>query len=169
VGAASLDSVDILVHSRTKDGSYFCIPLLDPPVGCLKAWFLLKNDTDAPLPTFTGCCPIPHPNWEHGVAWTNLHKLQPLLKIVRGLLHKGLTGEEILWIFFRRRVQPLCQREATMRVSPGPHCLIRPSFTTLGGAETNTQVPEALVPEDSARREARYACSGQLRTQRLKR
>jgi hypothetical protein len=152
VGVASLGSVDILVHSRPEADSYFSIPLLDPPIGWHKARFLLKNDTNAPLPMFTDGCPIPHPNWGHGVAQTDLHRLQPLLEIVQGLLHKGLTGEEILQTFFN-------QREATMRVSQGPSCLIRFSFTRLGGAEINTQVPEALVPEDSVRQEARHACS----------
>jgi hypothetical protein len=40
--------------------------------------------------------PFPQPNWEYGVARADLHKRQPLLEIVRGLLHRGLMGEEIL-------------------------------------------------------------------------
>jgi hypothetical protein len=96
VGAASLGSVDILVHSGPEADLYFSIPLPDPPVGWRKAWLLLKNDADAPLPAFMGGHPVPHPNWQYDVSQTDLHRLQPLLKIVRGLLQKGLTGEEIL-------------------------------------------------------------------------
>jgi hypothetical protein len=53
----------------------------------------------------TGGRPIPHPNWEYGVAWANLHRLQPLLEVVQGLLQRGLTGAEILWTFSSRVVQ----------------------------------------------------------------
>jgi hypothetical protein len=45
---------------------------------------------------FTGGRPVPHPNWEYGVAQVDLHRLQPLLKNVRGLLQRGLTGTELL-------------------------------------------------------------------------
>jgi hypothetical protein len=77
----------------------------DPSVGWRRARFLLRNDTDVPLPMLTGGRPIPHPNWEYGVAWANLHRLQPLLEVVQGLLQRGLTGAEILWIFSSRVVQ----------------------------------------------------------------
>jgi hypothetical protein len=50
--------------------------------------------------------PIPHPNWEYGLARADLHRLQPLLEIVRRLLQRGLTGPEILWTFFSCGVQP---------------------------------------------------------------
>jgi hypothetical protein len=39
----------------------------------------------------------------------NFPRLQHLLEIIRGLLQKGLTGEEILRTFLSRGVQPLCQ------------------------------------------------------------
>jgi hypothetical protein len=61
-GAMALGSVDIMVRFRHKIDPYFSIPLLDPLVRWWKAWFLLKNDTDAPLSAFTGGRPIPHPN-----------------------------------------------------------------------------------------------------------
>jgi hypothetical protein len=111
---------------------------------------------------FMGPRSILHPNWEHGVAQTDLHRLQPLLEIIQGLMHKRLTAEEILWTFFNRAVQSLRQREVAVRVSPGPGYLVHPSFTRLGGVEINTRVPEALVPVDSARREACRACSERL-------
>jgi hypothetical protein len=66
---------------------------------------LLRNNADAPLPVFTGGHLVPHPNWEYGVAWADLHRLQPLWEIVRGLLLRGLTGAEILHTFFSRGVQ----------------------------------------------------------------
>jgi hypothetical protein len=63
VGAASLGSVDILVHSGPEVDPYFSIPLPDPPIGWQKSWFLLKYDADTLLPSFMGGCPIPHPCW----------------------------------------------------------------------------------------------------------
>jgi hypothetical protein len=56
-----------------------------------------------------------------------------------------------------------------MRMSLGPSCLVCPFFSIPSGAETNTQVQEALVPGDSVRQEARRAYSEQLWLQRLKR
>jgi hypothetical protein len=99
-----LGSVNILVHSGPETDHYFSIPLPDPPVGCRKAWFLLRNDADPPLPTFTGGLPVPHPNWEYGEMAHRIHELQPLLEIVRGLLQKGLMGKEILRTFFNHRM-----------------------------------------------------------------
>jgi hypothetical protein len=43
------------------------------------------------------------------VAQTNFPRLQPLLEILRGLLKKGLTAEEILRTFLSHGVQPLHQ------------------------------------------------------------
>jgi hypothetical protein len=81
----------------------------NPPLGWRRAWFLLRDDADAPLPAFTGSRPIPHPYWVYGVSQADLQRLQPLWEVVRGLLQRGLTGEEILGTFFSRRVQPLRQ------------------------------------------------------------
>jgi hypothetical protein len=61
-GAASLGNVDILVHSGPEADSYFSILLPDPSVKWRKAWFLVKNDANASLPTFTGGRLVPHPN-----------------------------------------------------------------------------------------------------------
>jgi hypothetical protein len=60
-GAAALGNVDILVYSRPEVDPYFSIPMLDPPIGWWRAWYLLRNDADALLPAFTGGCPVPHP------------------------------------------------------------------------------------------------------------
>jgi hypothetical protein len=54
--------VDILVCTGPGSDAYFSIPQLDSPVGWWKAWFLLKNEANAPLPAFLGGYPIPHPN-----------------------------------------------------------------------------------------------------------
>jgi hypothetical protein len=98
-GAVALRSVDISVRCRPNIDPYFSIPLPDPLVGLRKAWFLLKNDANALLPAFTGGRPISHTNWEYGVAWADLQRLQPLLEIIWGLLQGGLTCQKILWIF----------------------------------------------------------------------
>jgi hypothetical protein len=123
----ALDNVDILVRSELQVNPYFSIPMPDPLVGWRRAWFLLRNDTDALFPTFTGGRPIPHPNWEYSVAWADLHRLQPLLEIVRGLLQRGLMGAKILRTFFSRGVRSVRQQEVTMQMSPRPCCPIRPS------------------------------------------
>jgi hypothetical protein len=81
-----LGSVDIYVRSGTEVGPYFLILMPDPPVGWRRSWFLLTDDTDVPLPVFTGSRPIPHLSWGYGVAQTDLRRLQPLLEAVRGLL-----------------------------------------------------------------------------------
>jgi hypothetical protein len=92
----ALGNVDILVCSGNEVDPYFSILMPNPPVGWRRAWFLLRNDTDASLPVFMSGSTIPHPNWEYGVAQANLHRLHRLLEIVRGLLQRGLTGTEIL-------------------------------------------------------------------------
>jgi hypothetical protein len=66
-------------------------------------------------------------------------------------------------------VQPLRQREAAVRMSSRPSCLVGPSFYRSGSTETNTWVQEAPVPRDLVSQEARRACSEWLQLQRLKR
>jgi hypothetical protein len=75
MGAASLGSADILVRTGPRSNANFSISQPDSPVGWWKAWFLLKKEADAPLLVFTGSCPIPHPDWEHGVTQINLPRL----------------------------------------------------------------------------------------------
>jgi hypothetical protein len=89
---------------------------------------------------FTGGRPIPHPYWEYGVAWADLHRLQPLLEIVWGLLQRGLAGAKIMRTFFSRGVRLLCQQEATAQMSPGSSCLVCPFSMESGGMEINTRV-----------------------------
>jgi hypothetical protein len=96
------------------------------------------------------------------VAQTDIQMLQPLLDIVQDFLKKGLTGNEILWTVLSRGVQLICQREATVMVSPWPSCLICPSCMKPDGTKISTHVREALTPEDSMRQEAHHACSEQL-------
>jgi hypothetical protein len=61
-GATTLGNVDILVCFGPEADPYFSILVPDPPLGWRRAWFLLRNDTDAPLFAFTGVRPIPSPN-----------------------------------------------------------------------------------------------------------
>jgi hypothetical protein len=88
VGLAALGNVDILVCSGLEVNPYFSISMPDPPVGWQRPLFLLRNNTDALFPAFMGGRPIPHTSWEYGVAQANLHRLQPLLEIVLGLLQR---------------------------------------------------------------------------------
>jgi hypothetical protein len=117
---------------------------------------------------FTGGCPIPHPDWEHGVAWADFPQLQPLLGIIWGLLLKGLIGEEILRTFLSHGVQWLHHQEAVVGMSPGPSCLVHPSFSRAGNVEANARVQETPALGDSVGQEARHACSERLWLQRLK-
>jgi hypothetical protein len=100
----ALGNVDILVHSGPEVDPDFSIPMPDPPVRWQRAWFLLRNDADTSLPVSVGSSSIPHPNWEYGVAWADLHRLQPLLVIIQGLLQRGLMGVEIMRTFFSHGV-----------------------------------------------------------------
>jgi hypothetical protein len=75
-GAAALGNVDILVYSGPEVDPNFSILMSDPLVGWRRTWFLLRNGADTLFPVFMGGCPIPHPNWEYGVAQTDLHRLQ---------------------------------------------------------------------------------------------
>jgi hypothetical protein len=97
VKIAALDNVDV--------DPYFRIPMPDLLIRWQSAWLLLRNDTDAPLPAFTGSHPIPQPNWGYGVAQTDLRRLQLLLEVIWGLLQRVLIGVEILRTFFSYRVQ----------------------------------------------------------------
>jgi hypothetical protein len=77
-----MGNFDILVRFEPEVDPYFSIPMPDPLVEWWRAWFLLRNNADASLPTFLGGCPIPHPNWEYGVVRADLHRLQPQLEII---------------------------------------------------------------------------------------
>jgi hypothetical protein len=77
------------------------------------------------------------------MAWEDLHRLQPLREVVRGLLQKGLMGEEIPQTIFSRRIQVLHQREATVRMPLGPSFDDRPFSAE---PEINTQARGALDP-----------------------
>jgi hypothetical protein len=53
-GAVSVGSVDVSIRSGLGVDSYFSFPQPNTLVGWPKAWFLLKNEADAPLPMFMG-------------------------------------------------------------------------------------------------------------------
>jgi hypothetical protein len=81
-----MGSMDISAHSGPEVDPYFSILMRDPSARWRRAWFLLRKDAYEPLPRLMGGCPIPYPNWENSVARDDLHRLQSLLEIVRGLL-----------------------------------------------------------------------------------
>jgi hypothetical protein len=89
--------------------------------------------------------PVPHPNWRHGVAETDLHRLQPMLQAIRGLLQRGLMDVEILWTFFSRGAQPLRRREVNTRMHLGPSCPDCPFSTDLGNTGINTRIRGVLA------------------------
>jgi hypothetical protein len=124
----ALGNVDILVCSGPEVDPNFSIPMPDPPVGWQRAWFLLRNDADAPLPTFIGGRPIPHPNWEYGVARANLHRLQSQMEIIQELIQRGLMGAEILqtfsaagfYCFINERQLCRCLQGQVVKSAPSP-------------------------------------------------
>jgi hypothetical protein len=81
-----MGGMDISARSGPEVDPYFSILMRDPSVGWWRAWFLLRKDADESLPTLMGGRPVPCPNWENSVARDDLHRLQPLLEIIRGLL-----------------------------------------------------------------------------------
>jgi hypothetical protein len=116
-----------------------------------KAWFLLRDDADVPLPAFTGSRPAPYPNRGYRVAQMDLRKLQPLLEAVRGLLQRGLTSVEILHTVLNREVQPLHQWEVDVQMHLGPCCPDCPFSTELGITGINTwicAVPSSRVDQN---------------------
>jgi hypothetical protein len=78
-------NVDIFVRFGPQVDPYFLILMPNPSFGWRRAWFLLRNNADVPLPMFTGSNPAPHPNWGYSVAQIDLRRLQPLLEVIWGL------------------------------------------------------------------------------------
>jgi hypothetical protein len=72
-----------------------------------RVWFLLRNDTEAPLPMFTSSRPMQQPKWGHGVAKKDLHRLQTLRDVIQWLVRGRLTGMDLLQTFVSHRIQPL--------------------------------------------------------------
>jgi hypothetical protein len=64
----ALGSVDIFMRSSCGIDLYFHLPMFGPLDGWWIIWFFLRNDTDMPLPIFTGSHPISQPNWGYNVA-----------------------------------------------------------------------------------------------------
>jgi hypothetical protein len=73
-------SLGTVIHVKVghRVDPYLEIPMPRSMKGWWKKWFYLRNDGSAPLPVFTGGCPIPLPSWGDGVAKTDLDKLHPL-------------------------------------------------------------------------------------------
>jgi hypothetical protein len=113
-----LDGVDVYVKFGPSVDPYFHIPMFDSTDGWQKAWFFLKNDVTAPLPTCTGNRPVPQLNWWYKVAKRDLHKLQCLCEVVQQLRQEGLTSVNLLRTIFNHRVLLLCQWVTTMWMYP---------------------------------------------------
>jgi hypothetical protein len=79
---AALSRMDIFIRSGHRVDPYFHLPMSGPPDEWWKVWLFVRNDTDVPLPVFTGSCPIPQPNWGYGVAQRDLYRVQPLCEVV---------------------------------------------------------------------------------------
>jgi hypothetical protein len=59
---AVLGGTDIYVKSGHVVDTYFHLPMFNSTDGWWKVWFFLRNNTNVPLPVFTGSRPIPQPN-----------------------------------------------------------------------------------------------------------
>jgi hypothetical protein len=135
---AVLGGMDIYVRSGHIVGPYFHLPMSGPSDWWQKVWFFWRNDADASLSIFTGSRPIPQPNWGYGVAKKDLRELQPLLQVDQQLLHRGLTGVDLLWTFFSHRVQLLHQRGMTTWMYQGQCCHDHPFSEEFSDREINT-------------------------------
>jgi hypothetical protein len=135
-----LGGVDIYFQTRPEVDPYFLILMLDPLVLWWRAWFLLRDDADAPLPSFTGSCPILHSSWGYSVAQMDLRWLQPLLEAIQGLLQWGLMALEILQTFFSCGVQPLHRQEVNEWMHLGPICPDCPFSAKLDNTGINTWI-----------------------------
>jgi hypothetical protein len=71
----ALGGVDIFITSGHGVDPYFLLLTSGPPDEWQKVWFFLRNNTEAPLPMFTGSHPIPQPNWGYRMAQRDLHRL----------------------------------------------------------------------------------------------
>jgi hypothetical protein len=92
---AVLGGVDIFVKSGCVVDPYFHLLTSSPLDGWQKVWFFLRNDTDAPLPMFTGSHPVLQPNWRYSVIKKDHHRLQPLCEVIQWLLCRGLMGMDL--------------------------------------------------------------------------
>jgi hypothetical protein len=91
-----------------------------------KKWFYMRNNTDAPLPAFTGNHPIPNPTG------------------VTGWPRRTSASCSLLWTFFNHQVQPLRQRVTKMWLYLGPSYLDRSFSEESSAEEINTQIHKVL-------------------------
>jgi hypothetical protein len=71
----------------------------------------VKNDDDAPLPTFTGCTiDEAPPTWVWGPVEKEKKRLADLLEAIMLLKPHGLHGTSIVRAYHARRVAPLMAR-----------------------------------------------------------
>jgi hypothetical protein len=70
----------VVLHVKSRHGidPYFDLPIPKSVNEWQKIWFSLRNDAATLLPIFMGNCPVPQPNWGHGLAKKDHCKLQPL-------------------------------------------------------------------------------------------
>jgi hypothetical protein len=64
---------------------YFQLSVCNPLAGWRRQWFFLKNDIDAPLPAVMGRRLVAQPNWGYRVAKKDIHKLWPVLDVLKSL------------------------------------------------------------------------------------
>jgi hypothetical protein len=104
VEAAVCGCVDVYIRTRGEVDPYFQLSVSNPLAGWRRQWFFLKNDIDAPLLAVTGRHPTTQPNWGYGVAKKDIHKLRPMLDVLKSLLWDGLLDVNILRTFLSHRV-----------------------------------------------------------------
>jgi hypothetical protein len=137
----------ISVRSGPGVDPYLRLPMSTPLVGRWKEWFSLRNDTDAPLPSFPGKHPGHQANWGYGVAQRDIRKLWLLHDVVQRLLRDGLMGVDLLRTLVSHRVQPLWQWEVTMWRYPGPSCPDHFFLAKLADVEIDTRVRRVIALE----------------------
>jgi hypothetical protein len=100
------------IHLRLNRASeYMAIMPSKSNKGWHLLWFYVKNDVNAPLPTFTGhTIEEASPAWVWGPMEKKKTRLADLLEVIALLKCHGLQGIGVVGVYHPRRVAPLMAR-----------------------------------------------------------
>jgi hypothetical protein len=76
--------------------------------GWHQKWSYLRNDTNMPLPPYTGrYFEVALVQWGYGAITVEKEKINTLLQAVKHLVNQDVTGARVITAFHERRVLPL--------------------------------------------------------------
>jgi hypothetical protein len=143
--AAVWGCVDVYIWTGGEVDPYFQLLMSDPPTRWRRQWFFLKNDIDTSLLAVTGRRSAAQANGGYKVAKKDIHKLWPMLDVLKSLLRDGLLGADIFRTFLSHRLQPLRWWEMMMWRYPGPGCPNYSFSTELMDTNVDAQVRKLLA------------------------